>query len=271
MSNASKINEYPTMADLFGLLDKWRHLPNYQLERRADIFFALFLPEVLETHCGIKIKHPMIPEFPIDKNEKDGRHQQADYFVLSENGQQGILVELKTDNASIVSGYGMKQLEMLDAVAHKGPRKLIEDVIRLAQNTNNSKPTRQKYVHLLSRLRALNLVKFDTTLYDKAFAENSRGITDMLCKNVKPTERVCTNKIPKLEVVYILPKELPSGKAKDLMRSMYDSVRLIYFKEFAGVIEKGGKGEIRRLFACRLRKWAANDAGSPNPKDWPSC
>ena len=267
MSNASKDNEYPTIADLFCLLDGWRHLPNYQLERRADVFFALFLPEVLEKRCGITIKRPLIPEFPIAKNEKDGKHKQADYFVLSENQRQGILVELKTDNASIVSGHGIKQLKMLCAVASKGPRDLIEDVIWLAQNTNNSKPTRQKYVHLLSHLRALNLVKFNTNLYDTAFAKNSIGITKML-REVKPKEWVCTKKCPTLEIVYILPKELPEGEIKN---SMHRSVRLIYFKEFADAIEKGEEEGIRSLFAKRLREWAANDAGSPNPKDWPSC
>lgn len=32
---------------LFDRMDAWRHFPNYQLERRADIFFALYLPEGL--------------------------------------------------------------------------------------------------------------------------------------------------------------------------------------------------------------------------------
>ena len=39
----SKINQ------LFNNLDTWRHLPNYQLERRADIFFSLYLAEVLQA------------------------------------------------------------------------------------------------------------------------------------------------------------------------------------------------------------------------------
>ena len=28
---------------LFERLENWRHLPNYQLERRTDIFFSLYL------------------------------------------------------------------------------------------------------------------------------------------------------------------------------------------------------------------------------------
>ncbi len=37
---------------LFNRMDAWRHLPNYQLERRADLFFSLYLPEVLEAKLG---------------------------------------------------------------------------------------------------------------------------------------------------------------------------------------------------------------------------
>ena len=48
MSNLGKNGECPTIERVFKLLDNWRHLPDYQLERRADIFFALFLPEVLK-------------------------------------------------------------------------------------------------------------------------------------------------------------------------------------------------------------------------------
>ena len=48
-----------------GLLDTWRHLPAYQLERRADIFFALFLPDVLEEKFGVPISPVLIPEFPV--------------------------------------------------------------------------------------------------------------------------------------------------------------------------------------------------------------
>ena len=109
MSNLSENGEFPIIKQVFRLIDKWRHLPGYALERRADIFFALFLPEVLEKHCGIKVKLPLIPEFSIDKETENNRYRQADYFALSENGQKGILVELKTNMASKRSAYGKKQ------------------------------------------------------------------------------------------------------------------------------------------------------------------
>jgi len=56
------------IASLFNRLDAWRHLPAYQLERRADIFFGLFLPDALNHHLrsrGISINPRVIPEFPL--------------------------------------------------------------------------------------------------------------------------------------------------------------------------------------------------------------
>lgn len=37
---------------LFDLLDDWRNLPSYQLERRADIFFALHLEIIIKKALG---------------------------------------------------------------------------------------------------------------------------------------------------------------------------------------------------------------------------
>ncbi len=45
---------------LFDRLDAWRHLPNYQLERRADIFFSLYLAEALEEKYGTDTQDPSI-------------------------------------------------------------------------------------------------------------------------------------------------------------------------------------------------------------------
>ncbi|MFC1936848.1 hypothetical protein ACFLYP_04200 [Chloroflexota bacterium] len=50
--------------ELFDNMDDWRHLPAYQLERRADIFFSVSLPSLLESKFEIEIDD-IIPEFPI--------------------------------------------------------------------------------------------------------------------------------------------------------------------------------------------------------------
>lgn len=43
--------------EIFDWLDRWRQLPAYQLERRADIFFALYLPEIIAYKFALTAKN----------------------------------------------------------------------------------------------------------------------------------------------------------------------------------------------------------------------
>ena len=54
---------------LFDQMDKWRHLPSYQLERRIDLFFSLYLPQVLEEKTGMQISSSFIPHSLIQKKK----------------------------------------------------------------------------------------------------------------------------------------------------------------------------------------------------------
>ena len=244
MFNTSKNNEYPIIADLFCLLDRWRHLPNYQLERRADVFFALFLPEVLEAHllernCSVEINRTLIPEFPI-KKKNDNRSKKADYLALSKDGKRAFLIELKTDIAS----RRKKQDDYLKQAAERGLCCLVKDVLKICRATGE----KAKYVHFLKLLSDIDLIEYEDGLFPirKGYSEVLKIIKDKVKKR---------SDWPSLEVVYIQPRLTTT----------------IDFKEFADTIEKGEGGGIRSLFACYLREWAANDAGSTDPKDWPSC
>ena len=251
MADNSKV-ESPTVERAFELLDRWRHLPAYQLERRADIFFALYLPEVLEQHSGTKINRCLIPEFPI-KNEGNNRSINADYLALEEpkDGEppQAFLVELKTDMASIDEN----QLRDLHCAAKLGLKRLVGGVIEICRRTNQ----RRKYAHLLKSLSCLDLVN--------AFPHLPRwccktqwgyaGLRDGIRNNV--TEKTS------LKLVYVAPK-----KDEKLEEA---KIPTIDFKCFADIIEKGDPDGIRRTFACHLRNWAKECAGIPYPKDLCSC
>jgi hypothetical protein len=52
--------------ELFDKIYEWRHLPNYQLELRADLFFARYLPEVPEAKLGIPIFKNWLPNFQLE-------------------------------------------------------------------------------------------------------------------------------------------------------------------------------------------------------------
>ena len=276
MFNASKINEYPTIADLFGLLDGWRHLPDYQLERRADVFFALFLPEVLEEVLSkdssiVKIRRPLIPEFPIrtDKKDKNGKNynssKKVDYFALSEDGRNAFLIELKTDMQSIDEG----QIDFIKSTAQKGIAEIIWGVLEILQATKG----RAKYVHLLSNLSQLGLVKHkDERVLSEPFLgqlhknaipvdrcrtgwkgesiRQGREFMEMI-RNVKPAKTSL-----KVRVIYIQPKP----KDSDLIPCDWHR---IYFDRFADHAKE--RGSIGRRFAESLRAWK-EPAGSCPPQ-----
>ena len=61
---------------IFSNLDIWRKLPKYQLERRLDIFFTIYLKEIVEVFYkeilnekDIKLSEVIIPEFPLKKDD----------------------------------------------------------------------------------------------------------------------------------------------------------------------------------------------------------
>ena len=81
---------------VFDQLDRWRCLPDYQLERRADLYFSLYLPEVLESVLGKRFSPFVVPEFPI-KQSSSNRSDKVDYLAATEDGTKLVFVELKTD------------------------------------------------------------------------------------------------------------------------------------------------------------------------------
>jgi len=53
---------------VFHQLDRWRYLPDYQLERRINIFFSVYLKDVVEKEMRVALEDEIIPEFPIKKD-----------------------------------------------------------------------------------------------------------------------------------------------------------------------------------------------------------
>ena len=86
---------------LFDRMDAWRHFPSYQLERRADLFFSLYLPEVLEAKLGFSVADLLVPEFParigtIYPENPSNQSYKIDYVA---NGLQIVVrIEMMTGN-----------------------------------------------------------------------------------------------------------------------------------------------------------------------------
>jgi len=141
---------------LFNLLDDWRTLPAYQLERRADIFFALYLDKILEKQKGVKIDL-IIPEFPVrlgslpDHNHLDNRSYKIDYLVYSAKQQRVFLIELKTDQRSLRG----KQDLYLEEAARIKVSGLLEGLRKIYHATNQ----KTKYNNLLQKLETIDWIE----------------------------------------------------------------------------------------------------------------
>jgi hypothetical protein len=144
------------ITELFDLLDKWRYFPAYQLERRADIFFALYLKQIFSSKYGITIDY-IIPEFPlrigeiIDKEINESF--KIDYLCVSQVQQKVYLVELKTDTLSRRS----KQDWYLGKAREINTAGLVNGLIKIFKATNQ----KNKYMNLLHEVEQIGWITID--------------------------------------------------------------------------------------------------------------
>jgi len=202
--------------ELFDLLDKWRHFPSYQMERRADIFFAIFLPQVIESKFNSKVQ-TVIPEFPIrigtiEPDRPINESYKADYFVLTEKPKHSFLIELKTDDSS----RRQEQDDYLTAAQEVKLRALINGVITIYQGTKST----HKYNALIDELALSGLIE--------------RTASEIVNLVSGETE---------IEVLYIQPNTDPEDSYS------------ISFSAFAEIIERDDD-EFASRFAKSLNEWA---------------
>ncbi len=237
-----------SLADLFRLLDRWRHLPAYRLEPRADPFFALFLPDVLSKHLGHPLHPVLIPEFPLriaslphTDAVASNLSVKVDYAVFSSDGRYVYLVELKTDQASRRD----QQDAYLAAAAAIDFNVLVDGVLALC--TATSSRSFPKYLHLLHRLVLLGFVDVPDAVYQLALPRPQRGLKEAIrsIRSTVPPDG------PQTRVLYIQPEPDETHPC-------------ISFAQFAEAIEH--EGEIGQLFALHLRSWT-HAAGSADPRE----
>ncbi|MBR9859991.1 hypothetical protein GYB22_04455 [bacterium] len=145
--------------ELFNHLDKWKEFPNYQLERRADIFFAIHLKEVFRELWQIELEDP-IPEFPVQKNSLPAHEKwniqplirpnqsfQIDYLAFSQFPTPKVfLIEFKTDMGS----RNERQDWYLQKAKEIGLKKLLSGLKEVYEATD--KKSKRKYDNLLEVL-----------------------------------------------------------------------------------------------------------------------
>jgi hypothetical protein len=167
--------------ELFDNMDAWRHLPSYQLERRADIFFSIYLSDLLYDKFDVIIDG-VLPEFPvrigtIRAPSNSNQSYRIDYLVKVKDANRVILVELKTDNGS----RRTNQDWYLERAQQVGLTRLLEGVREIYKATSSKK----KYRYLLSKMQDMGFITLER---DGEFGV-ARADYDIQIVYIQPTNR----------------------------------------------------------------------------------
>lgn len=217
--------------EIFHKLDSWRKLPNYQLERRADIFFSLYLKEVLELKTSEVIMNTIIPEFPIRvgsiySDRASNKSFKIDYVCFNKDLSKTYFIELKTD----ISSRREEQDDYLKAAQKVGLKNLSQGILEIFRATNS----KRKYYQLLLLMENVGLISIPEEFNEKMQLDNMSGIVE-LSRKIK-----ITAKKSKCEIIYIQP--------------IGDKPNIINFKEYSKIVSKHND-EMSKRFSKSLIEW----------------
>lgn len=222
---------------VFDLMDRWRHLPTYQLERRADLFFAAFLPRFLQQRLALAAPCDLLPEFPVRigtiyPNIDINSSFKIDYVAVNADRSRIWFVELKTDSASRRD----KQDKYLAAAQSAGMPQLLEGIIQIFRAT----AAKHKYFCLLQSLESAGLLRLPGAMHDKWRSGQLIGIT-ALAEGIE----VACGPLP-IDVLYVQPRS--------------NSAAEIGFDEIAGWL-LDQNDPLATRFAESLRRWVGSEVG----------
>ena len=227
---------------VFRNLDRWRHLPSYQLERRADIFFSVYLRDVVEEFTGVALTDEILPELPLKRDLiwpelPTNNSVKVDYALFAKDGSRVFFVELKTDAESLND----KQDEYLEAAQGLGFKKIVECIRAILLTTN----AHQKYHHLAVVLERLGYLTLPPDLASYIYPTPRAGLSSRLERiTVAATESP-------VEVLYLMPQAEPGRRCID-------------FSRFAEHVDRFSD-PLSRMFSQHLRAWI-EEAGARAPR-----
>lgn len=226
------------MNAIFDRLDEWRHLPNYQLERRADIFFSMYLKDFLEQQTNQPFCDIIIPEFPLKRDliwpdHPTNTSVKIDYVLFTEDKSSVFFVELKTDSSSRRD----EQDEYLSRAKEVGFHRFVEGFKDILLATG----AHQKYFHLARLLANLNFLQLPDDIEDYLYPSPRPGLAKLL-KQIE-----VTSSQPEIAILYLQPVSHGHPNVVDFEK----------FGDYVGQFDD----EFSRRFADSLRKWCV-PAGS---------
>lgn len=226
---------------VFRHLDTWRHLPAYQLERRADVFFSVYLKGVVEELTGVELEDEIIPELPIKRDliwpdRPTGASVKVDYALFAKDRSRVFFVELKTDGAS----RRETQDDYLEAAKRLGFRAIVEGIRSIVLRTK----AHQKYHHLCVSLARLGFLDLPADLESLLYPTPQSGPLDAKLAAIGPA----LIEAP-IEVVYVQPAKTADDRCID-------------FEDFAAHVERH-EDPFSKMFAAHLRRWTQLAGSTP--------
>jgi len=179
------------------LLNEWRYFPKYQLERHVDVFFGLYIHQILEEKFERKYFDTVFPEFPISKQLLIQGHPgndviNSDFCLITSDKNIATFVELKTDHRSLRDSQDI-YYENIKTFS-------FNDILEKLLNVVKVSSIKYKYLPLLSSLQKVGVINIDLDFYERYKTENRVYAN----KYLKPNTII--SKSIKCEVEYILPK-----------------------------------------------------------------
>lgn len=194
---------------IFGNLDRWRNLPAYQLERRADVFFSVYLKDIVEEFTGVTLEPEILPELPIKRDliwadRSTNQSVKVDYVLFAKDRSRVFFVELKTDPGSRRD----VQDEYLETAKRVGFRRIVEGVRAIIMASK----ARQKYHHLAAALARLGYLSLPTDLPHFMSAAPPPGWRERLAA-------IAVTEFPDdIEVIYVQPNATDRACCIDFAR-----------------------------------------------------
>lgn len=230
------MNEVET---IFNLLEKWYKFPKYQLERRLDIFFALYLPEILKKELNIDAKHTnIIPEFPLKKADSN-KSNNADYAIFSKKDEkvQLYLIELKTDMRSIKG----KQENYYLKAKEDGFREILKDLIVIRDHSKMW----EKYDDLLDTLTNYGVMESSIKKENRKAKNGGWSVKSKECENIH------------IKIIYLIPTD-----STEVREGMGEDDSIITFDKVIDIISKNVKpSEVSKCFINILEKLIKSNTG----------
>lgn len=217
------------LSQVFRNLSKWSQLPNYQLERRIDIFFSIYLKELIKDAIGESVEELILPEFPINKvnvceNIRKNESYKVDYLAFCKGSNTIYFIELKTNMQSRRTKQD-KYLEKSLRLGFEGVMSGLKEIFIATESW-------LKYFQLFTYLADLTLINLpDDFKKEKVQNKNFRKVL---------VEKIVVKKV-KMKIIYIQPiksefcsKDIISIDFKSLLEvlSRYSDAISCEFREF---------------------------------------